>query len=117
MSEEKKIWQLKETAKWSDDTEAKKTAINELSNRGETALSSLEEILNVTMHEDIKKICIDTIKAIREKRKPQKFKKKNQKGQRRKANSDWLTYPPNFLEHTYTALHFRNSIRLPRLPS
>jgi hypothetical protein len=78
VSEKKKIWQLKETAKWSDDTEAKKTAIDELSNRGETALSSLEEILNVTMHEDIKKICIEAIKSIREKKENTEVQKKDE---------------------------------------
>lgn len=78
MSEDKKIWQLKETAKWSDNNEAKKTAISELSNRGETALSSLEEILNVSMHEDIKKICIDAIKAIREKKENTEVQKKEE---------------------------------------
>ncbi len=78
VSEEKKIWQLKEAAKWADDIEAKKTAISELSNRGETAISSLEEILNVTMHEDIKKICIDAIKAIREKKENTEVQKEDE---------------------------------------
>ncbi|HEY8140621.1 MAG TPA: hypothetical protein VIE86_06015 [Nitrososphaera sp.] len=78
MSEEKKIWQLKEAAKWADDIEAKKTAINELSSRGETAISTLEEILNVAMHEDIKKICIDAIKAIKEKKENTEVQKKDE---------------------------------------
>jgi hypothetical protein len=94
MSEEKKIWQLKETAKWSDDTEAKKTAINELSNRGETALSSLEEILNVTMHEDIKKICIDTIKAIREKKETTEVQKQEPEGGEEKSELRLADLPP-----------------------
>jgi predicted DNA-binding protein YlxM (UPF0122 family) len=78
VSEEKKIWQLKEAAKWADDIEAKKTAINELSNRGETAISTLEEILNVAMHEDIKKICIDAIKAIKEKKENTEVQEKDE---------------------------------------
>lgn len=78
MSEEKRIWQLKETAKWADDTGAKKIAINELSNRGEIALSSLEEISNVTMHEDIKQICIEAIKAIKEKKENTLVQKKDE---------------------------------------
>jgi hypothetical protein len=78
VSEEKKIWQLKEAAKWADDIEAKKTAINELSSRGETAISTLEEILNVAMHEDIKKICIDAIKAIKEKKENTEVQKKDE---------------------------------------
>jgi len=66
-SEFKEIWKLKEIAKWDDDPGAKKTAISELSTRGESGLSSLEEILAVTAHEEIRKACIDAIKAIREK--------------------------------------------------
>jgi hypothetical protein len=46
-----------------------KTAINELSSRGDVALPALEEILNVTAHEDIKAACIEAIKAIKEERK------------------------------------------------
>ncbi len=94
MSEEKKIWQLKETAKWADDTEAKKTAINELSNRGATALSSLEEIMNVTMHEDIKKICIDAIKAIREKKENAEVQKKDEEGVEAKKELRLADLPP-----------------------
>lgn len=66
MSERIEIWQLKETAKWADDPEAKKIAISKLSTHGDNALSVLEEIMNVTTHEQIKAACIDAIKAIKE---------------------------------------------------
>ncbi|MGH9991276.1 MAG: hypothetical protein ACREBU_00975 [Nitrososphaera sp.] len=66
-SEPKEIWKLKEIAKWDDDPGAKKSAISELSTRGESGLISLEEILAVTAHEEIRNACIDAIKAIREK--------------------------------------------------
>jgi hypothetical protein len=45
-----------------------KTAINELSARGDIALPALEEILTVTAYEDIKAACIEAIKAIKEKK-------------------------------------------------
>ena len=94
MSEEKKIWQLKETAKWADDTEAKKTAINELSNRGDTALSSLEEILNVTIHDDIKNICIEAIKSIKEKKENTVQKKDEVEGAEEKKELRLADLPP-----------------------
>ncbi|MCI0559729.1 MAG: hypothetical protein MN733_14665 [Nitrososphaera sp.] len=67
MSEQKRIWQLKETGKWADDSGDKKTAISELSAHGENAVASLEEILNVTVYEEIRAACIEAIKTIREK--------------------------------------------------
>lgn len=67
MSEPRQIWQLKETAKWADDPEARKSAIGELTMQGAIAVPSLEEIMNVTTREDIKAACIDAIKAIKEK--------------------------------------------------
>ncbi len=63
--EEKTIRELKETAKWSRSQQEMKTAINELAARGEIALPVLEEVLNVTAHEDIKAACIEAIKAIK----------------------------------------------------
>jgi hypothetical protein len=56
-------------AKWSRDPQEMKTAINELSARGDMALPALEEILNVTAYEDIKSACIEAIKAVKEEKK------------------------------------------------
>jgi len=70
MSEEVDIRQLKETAKWSNDPIKKKTAIRELSVRGETAISALQEILNVTAYDEIKRACMVAIKAIKETESP-----------------------------------------------
>lgn len=61
------IRKLKETAKWSDDPEQKKTAIKELTTYGENALTALQEIMNVTAYDEIKAACIDAIKAARQK--------------------------------------------------
>lgn len=55
-------------AKWSRSQQEMKTAINELAARGEIALPVLEEILNVTAHEDIKAVCIEAIKAVKGKK-------------------------------------------------
>ncbi len=63
MSNAKTFYELKIAAKWSDSAEEKKTAIRELSSRGEEAIPSLEEILSVTAYEDIKAACIEAIKA------------------------------------------------------
>ncbi len=65
MSNAKTFYELKVAAKWSDNAEEKKTAIRELSSRGEEAIPSLEEILSVTAYEDIKAACIEAIKAIK----------------------------------------------------
>lgn len=66
MSSDSSIRQLKETAKWSDDPEKKKTAIKELTSRGESALTALQEIMNVTVYDEIKAACIDAIKATKQ---------------------------------------------------
>lgn len=64
--EAKSLYQWKERAKWSHDMEERKMAIKELSYLGEQALPSLEEIFNVTVYEDVKAICLDAIKSVRE---------------------------------------------------
>jgi hypothetical protein len=66
VSEAKPLYELKERAKWSRDWEEKKMAIKELVVLGEKALPTLEEIFNVTAYEDVKAICLDAIKSIRE---------------------------------------------------
>jgi hypothetical protein len=61
------MWDLKETAKWSDSPEERKAAVKTLSTRGEAAMPSLEEIMAVTAYEEIKKACIEAMKTAREK--------------------------------------------------
>lgn len=67
MSTDKTVSELKETAKWSRDQGEKKTAIKELSARGENGLTALEEILNVTAYDEIKTACIEAIKSAKDK--------------------------------------------------
>lgn len=64
---EYRMWDLKETAKWSDNPEERKAAIKTLSTRGEAAMPVIEEIMAVTAYEEIRKACIEAMKTAREK--------------------------------------------------
>lgn len=89
--EEKTIHELKEMAKWSRSQQEMKTAINELAARGEIALPVLEEILNVTAHEDIKATCIEAIKAVKGKKEREEEEKEDddeEKGTVKKTKSE-----------------------------
>ena len=86
--EEKTIRELKEMAKWSRSQQEMKTAINELAARGEIALPVLEEILNVTAHEDIKAACIEAIKAVKGKKESEEEKEDKKKGTVNKTKSE-----------------------------
>ena len=67
MSDERTtLFELKEKAKWSSDTEEKKAAIKELSTHGENAISELQEIASITAYEDIKNACAEAIKSMRQ---------------------------------------------------
>lgn len=81
--------ELKEMAKWSRSQQEMKTAINELAARGEIALPVLEEILNVTAHEDIKATCIEAIKAVKGKKEREEEKEDDEeKGTVKKMKSE-----------------------------
>ena len=58
------LFGLKDKAKWSDDLEGKKAAIQKLSTLGEDAIYELKEIMNITTSEDIKNSCAEAIKSI-----------------------------------------------------
>ena len=76
-------------AKWSRSQQEMKTAINELAARGEIALPVLEEILNVTAHEDIKATCIEAIKAVKGKKEREEEKEnEEEKGTVKKTKSE-----------------------------
>jgi vacuolar-type H+-ATPase subunit I/STV1 len=64
MSDKMALFELKEKAKWSSDSEERKTAIKELSTHGENAILELQEIMNITAYEDIKNACAEAIKSI-----------------------------------------------------
>ena len=97
MSTDKTISQLKETAKWSRDQEEKKIAIKELSARGENGLTALEEILTVTVYDEIKTACIEAIRAANDKESPTNLtasKKKNQEKDEEKGRISLADLPP-----------------------
>jgi len=57
---DEKLWELKEAAKWSLSLEERKKAIADLvNNYGENALPVLSEIKDTTVHEEIKKVCVE----------------------------------------------------------
>jgi hypothetical protein len=67
--ESQRVKELRYTAKWSLDIEEKKNAIRDLaSSFGERAIPVLNEIIGVTVYEEIKQACAEGIKTIREKR-------------------------------------------------
>ena len=63
------MWELKQTAKWSNNGQEKKEAITKLSARGPEALPSLQEVLDVTAYDDVKAACAEAIKSINSKEK------------------------------------------------
>jgi hypothetical protein len=63
---DERFWQLKESAKWSLDLNDRREAVQELArNYGRDAIQALTEIKDVTAYADIKKACIEAIKANR----------------------------------------------------
>jgi hypothetical protein len=58
------LFELKEKAKWSRDTQERKLAISGMLSHGANALASLEEIFNVSAYEDIRAACLDAIRSI-----------------------------------------------------
>ncbi len=65
MTDSKSIWELKEAAKWSNNSQEKKDAITKLSAHGADALPSLNEIMIVTAYDDIRAACIEAIKSFK----------------------------------------------------
>ena len=59
-----RIRQLKLTAKWSADNNEKKQAISQLINYGDMALPAIQEVLNITVYDDVKQACIEAIRSL-----------------------------------------------------
>src|SRR5262249_37036148 len=59
------LYELKQRAKWSGESKEKKLAITGMLAHGSKAISSLEEIFNVTAYEDIRSACADAIRTIK----------------------------------------------------
>jgi hypothetical protein len=82
-----KIKELRYAAKWSPNIEEKKNAIRELaSSFGERAIPVLNEIMGVTVYEEIKQACVEAIKTVREmspgQKQPEKQQREEEKGKK-----------------------------------
>lgn len=63
-----RFWELKEAAKWSLALDERKKAVAELiSTYGEAALQVLSEIKDITVHDEIRKICMEAIMSAEKK--------------------------------------------------
>lgn len=60
----KKIWELKEEAKWAPNVEKQMEAIMKLVTFGPAAFSPLEEILSISARNEVRLCCIDAMKSI-----------------------------------------------------
>ncbi|MGI0020662.1 MAG: hypothetical protein ACREAY_09355 [Nitrososphaera sp.] len=57
-----KIFELKETAKWSSKVDEKRNAISELAGFGSEAVNTLEEIRSVEVNDEIRQLCAEAIR-------------------------------------------------------
>lgn len=60
----KKIWELKEEAKWAPNVEKQMEAIRKLGAFGPEAVTPLEEILSISARNEVRLCCIDAMKSI-----------------------------------------------------
>lgn len=75
-----RLWELKESAKWSLDVHERKQAIRELANTyGPEALKSIAEIRDVAAYGEIRKACIEAIKSASKGVTDKKIRKSNVK--------------------------------------
>ena len=90
--DQERLHQLKEDAKWGPSLKGQIEAVRELGTLGKAALPSLEEVLQVSVREEIKRCCVAAIEKLgrdsiarnsgTEKRAP-----KGKKGRRKARNS------------------------------
>jgi hypothetical protein len=59
-----RLHQLKEDAKWASSIEGQIRAVKELGTLGEVALPSLEEVLQVSVRDEIKQCCTEAIRNL-----------------------------------------------------
>lgn len=87
-----RFWELKEEAKWSLDVKERKKSIRMLADfYGPAAVQSIAEIRDVAAYDEIRKECIEAIRAVSRHRPPRKNRrsrvakaKKTNKGRRKK---------------------------------
>ncbi len=59
-----RLHQLKEDAKWASSVEGQIRAVRELGALGKVALPSLEEVLQVSVRDEIKQCCVEAIRNL-----------------------------------------------------
>jgi hypothetical protein len=59
-----RLHQLKEDAKWASSIEGQIKAVRELGSLGKVALPSLEEVLQVSVRDEIKQCCVEAIRNL-----------------------------------------------------
>ena len=83
-----RFWELKEDAKWSLDVNERKKSIRMLADYyGPEAVQSIAEIRDVAAYDEIKRACIEAIRAVsshRPRRKTRRSSGKKSKGGRKK---------------------------------
>ena len=89
LADQDRLHQLKEDAKWASSVEGQMRAVRELGSIGREALPVLEEVLQVSVREEIKQCCVEVIKKLGRESRPQKSNTKapRAKKARRKARS------------------------------
>jgi hypothetical protein len=71
-----RFWELKEEAKWSLDVKERKKSIRMLADfYGPDAVQSIAEIRDVAAYDEIRKACIEAIRAVSSHSSPKKTRK------------------------------------------
>lgn len=82
-----RFWELKEAAKWSLDVNERKKSIRMLADYyGPQAMQSIAEIRDVAAYDEIRRACIEAIRAVSTHKTARKTKKFNATKSRKKNN-------------------------------
>lgn len=71
LADQDRLHQLKEDAKWASSVEGQMKAVRELGSLGKDALPVLEEVLQVSVRDEIRQCCVEAIKNLGRDNKPQ----------------------------------------------
>lgn len=88
-ADQDRLHQLKEDAKWASSVEGQIRAVRELGSLGKPALPVLEEVLQVSVRDEIRQCCVEAIRKLGRDNKPQNpgAKAARSKKARRKARA------------------------------
>lgn len=71
LADQDRLHRLKEDAKWASSVEGQIRAVRELGSLGKPALPVLEEVLQVSVRDEIKQCCVEAIRKLGRDNKPQ----------------------------------------------